>query len=161
MERKEKLSQDLQHLLMEIGEKSALFMLYVKVVKDSEWEVYQNLSESGCDLVLLNPQNNDKIKVEVKTRQRLYTTSLKNVSRVQFTVTEKEYESCDFVVAYWWDRNYFFVVPKNDLTPTSSNNERLYRYLVNERVDKSLNDEGAKFLGKWDLIIDRMNIKDK
>jgi len=47
----EKLPQNIQRLLMEIGERMVLFRLFL-LVKDTEWDVYQNLSESGCDLLL-------------------------------------------------------------------------------------------------------------
>lgn len=47
-ENKEKLPQNIQHLLMEIGERMVLFRLFL-LVKDTEWNVYQNLGEIGCD----------------------------------------------------------------------------------------------------------------
>lgn len=103
----EKLPQNIQHLLMEIGERMVLFRLYI-LAKDTEWDVYQNLGEKGCDLLIVNGTTNNKIKIEVKTRQRLYTTSKKGKNRVQFTVTENEFNSCDFIAAYWVEENYFF-----------------------------------------------------
>ena len=72
-----KLPQNIQHLLMEIGEKSVLFKLFL-LTKDTEWEVYQNLTEQGCDIVINNmADGNNRIKIEVKTRQRLHSTSNK------------------------------------------------------------------------------------
>ena len=112
---KEKLSQNIQHLLMEIGERMVLFRLFL-LVKDTEWDVYQNLGESGCDLLLLNSLTNQKLKIEVKTRQRLYSTSEKSKLNIsQYTLTENEYINCDYVVCYWLEENAFFIMPKSNL----------------------------------------------
>lgn len=94
-----KLPQNVQNLIKEIGEKLVLFRLFL-LVKNTNWEVYQNYSEPGCDLILLNSLMNRKIKIEVKTRQRLYTTSKKKAKRVQFTLTANEYDNCDFLIGY-------------------------------------------------------------
>ena len=92
---KDKLPQNIQHLLMEIGEKMVLFRLFL-LLKDTEWDVYQNLGEAGCDLVILNRIGNRKLKIEVKTRQRLYSTSDdKKLRTVHYTITENEYSNCD------------------------------------------------------------------
>jgi hypothetical protein len=52
-------------------------------------------TNKGCDLILLNSGNNNKIKIEVKT-SKVYTTSKNEKAAVQFTLTEAEYEACDF-----------------------------------------------------------------
>lgn len=44
-----KLPQNIQHLLMEIGEKMVTFHLYVRT-QNTPWKVYNNLNEVGCDL---------------------------------------------------------------------------------------------------------------
>lgn len=150
---KEKLPQNIQHLLMEIGERMVLFRLFI-LVKDTEWNVYQNLGEAGCDLLLLNSATNKKLKIEVKTRQRLYSTSEGNrLNTLQFTITENEYNSSDFFVCYWLELNAFFIVPKLRLKATSSNGKSLYKFIARRRSDGSFDEGSAAYLDKWDAII--------
>jgi hypothetical protein len=150
---KGKLPQNIQHMLMEIGEKSVLLKLYL-LTRISEWGVFQNVGESGCDIVLIHKINSNKIKVEVKTRQRIYTTSdERKRNTVHFTVTENEYQNCDFVACYWWEENYYFIVPKCELTQTSSNGIPKYKFIVRKRKDGSLDDNSLSYLNKWDYIL--------
>lgn len=152
-ENKEKLPQNIQHLLMEIGERMVLFRLFL-LVKDTEWNVYQNLGEIGCDLLLLNSITNQKLKIEVKTRQRLYSTSKgtqKNIA--QFTITENEYNSCDFVICYWLEENAFFIVQKSELGETSSNGNPVFIFRVKRRQVGGFDENSTRFLDKWDTII--------
>lgn len=87
-ENKEKLPQNIQHLLMEIGERMVLFRLFL-LVKDTDWNVYQNLVETGCDLLLLNSLTNQKLKIEVKTRQRLYLLQ-KNLEKILHSLQSRK-----------------------------------------------------------------------
>jgi len=151
----EKLPQNIQHLLMEIGEKMVTFRLYL-LTKNTPWEVYNNLSEAGCDLLLVHSERNEKIKIEVKTRQRLYTTG-KYPERVQFTVTQNEYDNCDFVIGYLLDQNHFFVIPRDELSPTSSNGKSLYKFVIRLKKDGSVNPAGDEYLNRWDLILNKIN----
>ncbi len=64
------LSQNLKALLQEIGESSALLQLCMRLHNNSEWRVYRNYAEHGCDLVLIGPQK--QIKIEVKTRSKCH-----------------------------------------------------------------------------------------
>lgn len=150
-----KLSQNIQHLLMEIGEKMVAFHLHLKT-RGTPWEVYSNLGEVGCDLLLINRQSAEKIRVEVKTRQRLYTTG-KHRNQVQFTVTETEYNHCDFVIGYWLERNEFFVIPRDALVPTSSKGKRLYKFVVQVKRDGKVSGQAKEFLNQWNLVTDRIN----
>lgn len=151
---KQKLPQNIQHLLMEIGEKMVIFRLFLLTI-NTPWDVYSNLGEAGCDLLLVHNKRNEKLKVEVKTRQRLYTTG-KHPELVQFTVTESEYNNCDFVVGYLLEHNYFFIIPRDELSPTSSNGKGLYKFVVRLKQDGSLNPGGEKFQNRWDLILEKM-----
>ncbi len=150
---KEKLPQNINHLLMEIGEKMVLFRLYL-LIKDTSWEVFQNLGDAGCDVVLLDKENNNKIKVEVKTRQRIYSISdKKRLNYAHFTVSENEYKNCDFVVCYWLENNDFFIVPKAELKETSSNGKLQYKFIVRKLSDGSYDKNSLCFLEQWNLII--------
>jgi hypothetical protein len=150
---KEKLPQNIQHLLMEIGEKMVLFRLFL-LVKNTDWNVFYNLGEVGCDLILLNSIDNRKLKIEVKTRQRLYSVSeKKKLNTVHYTVTENEYMSCDFVICYWVEENVFFIVPKVELKKTSSNDKSIYKFIVRKLVDGNFDENSSRFLEKWENII--------
>lgn len=155
-EENEKLPQNAQHLLMEIGEKSVLFRLFL-LVRDKNWEVYQNLGYSGCDIILVDSTTNNRVKIEVKTRQRLYTTSKRFKNRVQYTITENEYDNCDFVIAFWFEENHYFIVPKEDLDVTSSNGKILYKFIISKDGQGTLNARGQAYLDRWDLIEERMS----
>lgn len=150
---KEKLPQNINHLIMEIGEKMVLFKLFL-LVRDTDWEAYQNLGESGCDLILLNNKDNRKIKIEVKTRQRLSSTCKGNESRtVHYTVTENEYLNCDFVICYWLEENTFFIVPKSELKETRSKDKLVYKFIVRKLTNGDFNENGSRFSGKWETIL--------
>lgn len=152
---KDKLPQNMQNLLMEIGEKSVLFQLFI-LVKDTNWDVYYNLGEVGCDLVLVDNKSNKKLKIEVKTRQRLYTTS-KNENTVHFTVSELERYSSDFIIGYWYEENAFFIIPVNELTETSNKGKSVFKFVVRKCKDGNFNSKGTEFLNKWDLIKEALN----
>ncbi|MCT4594210.1 MAG: hypothetical protein N4A57_08085 [Anaeromicrobium sp.] len=152
MKNKNKLPPNIQHLLMEIGEKSVLFRLFLLTKEFPDCKVFQNLSGAGYDILFLN--GNKEVKVEVKTRQRLYTTSNEKQKRtVQFTVTKNEYDNCDYVIAYWYEKNYYFIVPKKDLRETSSNGKALYKFVVRELANGEIDDNSYKYLDEWEQLI--------
>lgn len=152
---KDNLPQNMQNLLMEIGEKSVLFQLFI-LLKDTSWDVYYNLGEVGCDLVLVDNKSNKKLRIEVKTRQRLYTTS-KNENTVHFTVSELERYSSDFIIGYWFEENAFFIIPVSELTETSNNGKSLFKFVVRKCKDGNFNSKSTEFLNKWDLIKEALN----
>lgn len=99
---KERLPQSMSVILQEIGENSVLFHLFLMTI-DNDWTIFKNLSDKGFDLILQkfksNDIQNDKIRIEVKTRQKLHSTSSdkKNFDKqAQFNLSEAEYLSCDF-----------------------------------------------------------------
>lgn len=149
MEAKTKLPQNINNLLMEIGEKSVLFELFL-LTKPLKWDVFYNLSESGCDIIIINRETKKDIKIEVKTRQRIYTTG-KNVG-FSFGLTENEFNSIDFLVGYWYERHDFFIVPKNELAETTSNGIKKYYFRVTPNKDNSLGPSIEKYRNKWELI---------
>jgi len=157
---KKKLPQNIQNLLMEIGEKSVLFKLFLLTKDNLDWEVYHNVNDTGYDLVLLKKQSLERIRIEVKTRQRLYTTSDdKKKGLVHFTVTKNEYENSDFIIAYWFEKNRYFIVPTTELNETSSNGIPIYKFIVREKVDGDIDEKSKEYLDNWELILDRINYK--
>ena len=54
----------MQDVLKDIGENSVLFHLFVISSQYPSWNVFQNLTDKGCDLVLINSDNNNKVKIE-------------------------------------------------------------------------------------------------
>jgi hypothetical protein len=141
---KERLPQRMQDVLKTIGENAVLFHLFVILTDFPDWSVYQNLEHKGCDIVLINHNlaNSHKIKIEVKTRQRLYSTAKIN-RPPHFTLSEHEYE-CDFLIGYWFEKNDFYIVPTEYLSPGSNNGKKIYKYIPRKNEDEYLN--------KWNLI---------
>jgi len=124
----EKLPQNIQALIGDIGEKQVLLRLFL-LVRGTPWEVFHNLGEAGYDLLLLNSKTSEWVRVEVKTRQRMYTTS-KREGRVNFYLTDGEYRACDFMVACFLDRNEFYVVPKVDLKEAHAGENARWRFVL-------------------------------
>jgi Holliday junction resolvase len=96
----------------------------------SGWKVFRNYASEGCDLVVMGPRA--QINLEVKTRQSLLVSRQPN--QVQFTITKKEKESSHFVLAYWFNRSTFFIVPTEELQETSSRGITLYKFTARYSV---------------------------
>jgi hypothetical protein len=134
---------------MEIGEKAVLYHLLVRTV-DTDWQVQQNLSESGCDLVIINQKDGRKIKIEVKTRQRLYTTG--DNEQFLFKLSQNEYQSCDFLIGYWFEKNFYFIVPKDQLKSGNENGKTFWKLQIRPHKDGSPDDYSKQFLEQWNLL---------
>ncbi|SDO14981.1 hypothetical protein SAMN04487897_10910 [Paenibacillus sp. yr247] len=144
---KDRLPQRMQDVLKIIGENAVLFRLYVMLTEFPEWSVYQNLEDKGCDIVLINSHKNpphNKIRIEVKTRQRLHSTAKNAKSNPHFTLSEHENE-CDFLIAYWFDKNQYYIVPTEVLKPTKNKRKNLYKFIPTVESTKL-------YLNKWELI---------
>lgn len=157
--KKEKLPQNILTILQDIGENSVLFHLYL-LTKGTDWTVYKNLGDKGCDLILQREtpsrKDNNKIRIEVKTRQKYYTTSKKkNADRqAQFFLSKNEYDSCDFLVAFWFDKNAYFIVPKTELKPAGTKNR--YRFIVRQNKDGQFSGTPGTYQDKWKLIKEKI-----
>ncbi len=134
---------------MDIGEKAVLFRLYL-LLMDKPWNVFYNLYEPGCDIILMHEKSNKVLKIEVKTRQRLYTTG-KN-KNFKFQLTENEYQNINFLIAYWFEKNLYFIVPKEELKRTTSHGTPLYYIPIYEKADGTINEAINIFNDRWDLI---------
>lgn len=147
------LPQNLKAMLQEIGERTALLYLHLLIAEENldGWRAYPNHLEAGCDIVLLGPAR--QLKIEVKTRQTLLVESQPNVA--QFTISALERESCDFVLAYWFNRTTFFVVPASALQRVSSNGQPVYKFTArySER-DDDFTDGCRRYAGDWQRITD-------
>jgi hypothetical protein len=147
------LSQNLKVVLQEVGEGATLLRLSIALYDNPLWRVYRNYAEDGCDIVILGP--NQMIKVEVKTRQNIITA---NPDRrgIHFTLTEKEKEAADFVIAYWFDRSAFFVVPTSQLSRVRSNDKLLYKFIPYfSEKDGDYTAPSKLFHERWDLILEK------
>ncbi|TSJ44983.1 hypothetical protein [Fluviicola chungangensis] len=145
-----KLPQNLKELLKDIGENSVLFQIYVRI-HDTPWKAFKNLDDSGCDIVLVNLETNKTIKVEVKTRQSLYTTatSTKTEGSREFEVTKNEYENFDILICLWYDYNSFFILPKSELKGENKS--------IKIRIRKSKSGgygDKDRFLNNWQALLD-------
>ena len=149
---KMELSQNLKALLQEIGESSALLQLCMRLHKNEQWRVYRNYAEHGCDLVLVGPSK--QIKIEVKTRRNVIKKKAVRNS-LHFTLTASERESAQFVIAYWFDRSAYFIVPTADLVPAKSGAKTLYKFIAYySNVKQDFTEQSKKYHEAWHHIID-------
>jgi len=150
---REKLPQNVQSLIGEIGESLVLLRLYLKThsLPGKPWEVFSNVGESGYDLLLNNTQTSQRVRIEVKTRQKLYTTG-KHTHLVQFFLTQSERDNSDFLVACLLDDASLFVVPVAELNETHSNGRPRWRFTVSLDRSGRPNPKAAQYLGTWSRI---------
>jgi hypothetical protein len=122
------LSQNLKTALQEVGELSALIYLSLLITDENleGWKAFRNYADEGCDIVIVG--HGKQINIEVKTRQTIAVTEHENTC--QFTVTEKERYSSQFLIAYWFNKSTFFIVPTEDLRPVKSNGDTLYKFVA-------------------------------
>jgi hypothetical protein len=149
------LPQNLKTTLQEIGELSALLFLHLTIQREGlkGWKVFRNYADEGCDLVLMGPGR--QIKLEVKTRQSLWVSRRPN--SVQFTITEKEKECAQFILAYWFNRSTFFVVPTSDLRAVSSKGKVLYKFSAGYSEENTdFTDSCRCYVDDWLRIADVM-----
>jgi hypothetical protein len=145
------LPQNIKTAIKDIGELSCIFYLYY-YFSDAGWSVYRNYDEKGYDILLLNRNEDRRIKIEVKTRQRIIS-SQKNVNRTtHFTLSQIEKGEADYLIALWLEFNYFFIVPTEALKETSSKGNKLFKFIVTLDKEKKPDLEAEKYLGKWELI---------
>jgi hypothetical protein len=146
------LSQNLKTLLQEIGESSVLLQLCMRLHNNPDWRVYRNYAEHGCDLVLIGPSK--QIRIEVKTRQNVIKRQQSRAS-LHFTVTPSERASANFVVAYWFDRSAYFVLPASALRPMRSNDKTLYKFVAYySDIQEDFTANSKAYHEAWHHIID-------
>lgn len=153
------LSQNYKALLQEVGEGAVVISLAVRIESKPGWTLFKNFTEHGCDLVLQRRDSNhetNQVKLEVKTRQNILTKRA-NRGALHFTVTQKERENSDFMVAYWFDRHAFFIVPCSELKPIKSNDDVVYKFIAYwSEKQNCFTEESEKWRDRWDLILDRL-----
>jgi hypothetical protein len=145
-----KLPQNIQALIGEIGERQVLLRLLLYTL-EKPWQVFQNMNEFGFDILLVNTSTGREVRVEVKTRQRIYTTGKAN-RPVHFTLTNGEYRASDFLIAYFLDFNEFYVVPTEDLKKSRSGNKVLWKYILGILKDGTPSPVRERYLDRWDPI---------
>jgi len=102
---------------------------------------------------MLNRKEDRKVRIEVKTRQRIIS-SQKNANRTtHFTLSQIERETADYLVALWLEHNIFFIVPTAALKETSSRGNKLFKFIVTLDKEKNPDLEAQKYLRKWEQII--------
>ncbi len=150
---KVRIPQNIIQTISVAGESVVLFYLYTKLkLKESNWIVCKNYSEKGTDILLLKVKNNknrkaiDKIRIEVKTREKLETIT-KNTIRVQFNLSKLEKENSDYVVCLWLELHKFLIVPTNEFKPVG----KKFRYTV---LKKEINED--EYFDNWELIKEKL-----
>lgn len=145
-----KLPQNVQALIGEIGEKQVLLRLFL-LVHGTPWEVFHNLGEAGYDLLLQHPDTGERIRIEVKARQKLYTTGKRRLS-VHFFLSDGEYAACDFLVAYFLDHNGFYVVPKADLKMARAAGRIRWRFTMTMNSQAEPHPRFEKYRNAWHTL---------
>lgn len=147
------LSQNLKTALQEVGELSALLYLSLLIADEGVegWKAFRNYVDEGCDIVIVG--HGKQINVEVKTRQTIAVAGDENVCN--FTVTEKERFSARFLIAYWFNRSTFFIVPTEDLRPVRSGGDTLYKFVA-RYSERNINytDSSRRYAQDWARIIE-------
>lgn len=144
-----KLPQNIQTLVGDIGEQQVLLRLGILAHQRPGWQVFRNIGEAGFDILLVNQKRKKRVAIEVKTRQKLYTTG-KNRNSIAFQLTAGEYQSCDFLIAHLLERGLFLIVRKAELKRISGG--RLWRFVL------TLNNQGVphprfqKSVDAWHLL---------
>ena len=129
-----------------------MFYLYY-YFNDKGWSVYRNYDEKGYDILLFNHKAGKRIKIEVKTRQRLISSASNKNKNTHFTLTEIEKNEANYLIGLWLEYNMFFIVPASELTQTKSNNKKLYKFIVNINKKGELNSNAKPYLNNWLPII--------
>lgn len=154
------LSQNLKAVLQDVGEGAVLIQLAILLREIPGWTIYKNFAEAGCDIVIQRTgkrhSESKPLFIEVKTRQGILTKR-RHRNTMQFSITENERNACDFVVAYWFERNAYFIVPRNAITRTSAGRKVLYKFIGywSEKQGR-FTDASAAFLGRWDRIFNHL-----
>lgn len=156
----QELSQNLKAVLQEVGEGAVLIHLAILLRQVPGWTIYKNFAEAGCDIVIQQSRARrtaaESVFIEVKTRQGLLTQR-RNRNTMHFTVTKNERDACDFVAAYWFERNAFFIVPRNRLTQTRAGSKVLYKFVAHWSDKRGKFTEGSEgFRERWDLILNQL-----
>ncbi len=147
---RQKLPQNIQALIGEIGERQVLLRLFL-LVQDTPWEVFRNLGEAGYDILLMNPESGERVRIEVKTRQRLYTTGGPN-RPIHFRLTDGEYRSCDFLAAYSLDTNTFFIVPREHLKEAHAGVRTYWRFVLTTDKQGKPHPRFEQYRDAWHTI---------
>lgn len=162
---KKKATQNISNLIGEIGEQMVLFKLYELTFNHENLEVFKNYSDSGYDIGIRNNVINKKVKIEVKTRQHLITTTAEKSKNVcHFTLTENEYKSADFLIGFWLEFNAFFIVPIKNLKKNKNNGKFVYKHIVTKykkpKDDTNLySKDSLEFYNKWETILKFVNLE--
>ena len=151
MSGKDKIPQTIQSLIGSIGEGLVVFKLFELVYCKPDFEVFKNFSEPGYDCGIRNVRTGSKVRVEVKTRQRLITAS-NDVNIAHFMLTENEHIHADFMIGYWLEYNDFFIVPVVELNQVKSGKRWVYKLIVRITKNGNYDQRSLRYRNRWDLI---------
>jgi len=108
----QRVSQNIKNIIGEIGELHCVFQLYSRFSRRG-WSVYRNIDEGGYDILL--SKGGRKIRIEVKTRQRLVSSASNRTQSAYFPPSLIECKKADFLIAYWVEKNLFYIVPMKEV----------------------------------------------
>ncbi len=168
MDINEKVPQNIQALVGNIGEGMVLFKLYELTYNHEHLEVFKNYSESGYDVGIRDARTGIKVRVEVKTRQRRISTSKESdKNSCHFTLTENEKKCADIMVGYWLEFNDFFVVPVDKLDQmkngkyNNGDQKFVYKHIVSRKKTQQPNghkysEKTMIYVNNWKIILDEI-----
>jgi hypothetical protein len=151
------LPQNLKALLQDIGEGSVLLRVSMLLAaKKKGWKVYRSYTEDSCDIVARKTHGKPplgyrkELRLEVKSRQNLVTE--REGHQMHFLLSKAEYESCHFLVGYWFERGDYFIVPKSRLKP-ATHAKKSFRFIANVLKTGKYNKESEKYRNRWDRLL--------
>lgn len=139
------LPQNIISLIGEVGEETVLLQLSLMCI-DTPWQVYRNVGDAGYDILLINEQTGERVRVEVKTRQRIVSKQ-SITDRVNFTATNNEYDNLEVMVCYFFDSHDVYVIPKVHLKTTKAKVDWNWYLDMDENGKPS--EKCAKYLDAW------------
>ena len=124
----------------EIGEKIIGYELLKR-----GWEVHLNFS-TGYDLYI--SKNKVHRNIEVKTRDP-YKKTGETKKRINFFVTKKEMEKCDFVICYLHGMNTYLIIRKTEIPIMDNKKGRISIFLTK---NKEVGGMWKKFVDNWEVL---------
>jgi len=141
------IPQNIKALVGDIGEKHVLLRLALLAHQNKGWQVFQNVNKSGFDIALINSRKKI-IAIEVKTRQKLFSTGKKQ-NNINFGLSDLEYRTSDFLIAYYLDGNIFLVIKKTKLKRTADGKWGIRLTL---RKDGQPHPSFKQYINAWHLL---------
>jgi len=145
------LPDNLQSLVDEIGRKQ-VFLHLLQLTRGTDWNVFQALGEPGFDALLLHAKSGKQVRLGVRTRLG-YELDTGTIRAVGLSLTEEEYQVCDYLVGCLLEPNEFFVFAKEDLEKGQEYGKVVWGRVVMVNEEGELLPEFIPYRGAWQLLL--------